>query len=216
MSKIEPIGETHQGTWQRVTTITAFPTQALVYEVRATDGNGNPVDVVDDGKVDHEGTMYIGEQTDDVKRFENLIRGFQSGGKHLGHDAPMKYFRDGWDKKYPLADLEACVTLMVRQSAAGKSFTRSDGTAATEAPTYTATDGKVAATAEECRRLNAKEHKIGRLPPLNSKGGGRIKKAALPAIDPTPGNDIGIEEGDDPYAKLAELRQQQQKNPSGG
>lgn len=216
MSKIEAIGDPLDQPWQKVTEITMFPTQALVYEVRATDGNGNPVDVEDDGKVDPDGTMYIGEQTDDVKRFENLIRGFQTGGKHPGHDAPKKYFRDGWDKKYPLANLEARVTLMARPAVAGKSYTRADGTMTTEAPKNTATDGKVAATAEECRRLNAKEYKIGRLPPLNSKGGGRIKKAAIPAIDPTPGNDTGIEEGDDPYAKLAELRQQQQKNASGG
>jgi hypothetical protein len=215
MSKIESIGETHDQPWQKVTTITKFPTQALVYEVRATDGNGNPVDVEDDGKIDPAGTMYVGEQTDDVKRFENLIRGFQTGGKHLGHDAPKKYFRDGWDKKYPLANLEARVTLMARPSVAGKSYTRADGTVATGAPKYTATDGKVAATAEECRRLNAKEYKIGRLPPLNSKGGGRIKKAPLPPIDPTPGDDTGIEEGDDPYARLDELRQQRE-NPSGG
>lgn len=216
MSKIQSIGKTYEQPWQKVTSIKTFPTQALVYEVRATDGNGNPVNIEVDGKSDSEGTMYIGEQADDQKRFENLVRGFQSCEKHSAHGAPMKYFRDGWDKTYPLAGLEARVILMARPSVAGKSYTRVDGTLTKEAPRYMATDGKVAAMAEERRRLKAKECKIGRLPPLNSKRGGRVKKAPIPAIDPTPGNDTGIEEGDSPYAKLAELRHQQQKNSKGG
>jgi hypothetical protein len=208
MNKIKSVGNTHDQPWQKVTATTNFPMQALVYEVRATDGNGNPVDVEDDGKVDREGTMYIGEQGDGVERFKNLIIGFQSNGTQGNHDAPKKYFNESWDKKYPLANLEAHVTLMVRPSIAGKSFTRADGTIATAAPKHTATDGKVMATKEERRRLKTKKHKIGRVPPLNGRGGGHVKKAALPAVDPSSGDDTGIEMHDDPHGKLAELKRQ--------
>lgn len=190
MSTIKPVGETHDQPWQNVMAITAFPMQALVYEVRATDGHGNPVVVDYEGKPDPEGTLYIGEQTDDVLRFKNLIEGFQL--KKGNHDAPMKYFKEGWDKKHPLATLEAKVTLMARPSLSGKNYTRADGTSTTNAPKHTATDGKVKGTSEECRRLNAKEHKIGRIPPLNRKRGGRIKKEPLMPVDPKSGDDTGI------------------------
>lgn len=201
---IKPVGKARgPGPWQNLLKTQSLPTQGLVYEVRATDGKGNPVPVDYKGIIDDTGMIYIGE-LDDTGRVNDLLKGFQTFGKDDPHGAATKFFAEGLDKLYPVDQLEIRVTLVDQSTPAPKSAL--SGMFDKPPEKGKPSDAKVAARTIERSKLSSFKYTVKRHPPLNKKGGYHTKKPPLTKsageIDPV---------GDDPVEMDAMSDEQKQK-----
>lgn len=173
---IPPVGKSRgAGPWQKLIQVKSLPTDALVYEVRATDGSGNAVPVTYQGKTDPTGMIYIGE-LDDTKRVNDLLKGFQTFGKTDPHGAPTKFYDEGLDKLYPVDQLEIRVTLVDQSKPADSDLS---GLFDKPGEKGKPSDAKVAARVNERGAIFKFEQQVKRLPPLNKKKGYHTKSPPL-------------------------------------
>jgi hypothetical protein len=180
MAKGKPISSVGRGPvpgpWTNLLKTKSLPTEGLVYEVRATDGNGNAVPVTYAGITDLTGMIYIGELAD-TPRVNDLLKGFQTHGKDDPHGAATKFFKEGLDTQYPVDQLEIRVTPVDQSAPAPKS--KYSGLFDKPVEKGKPSDAKVAARVNERGLLHAFEYTHKRLPPLNKKRGYHTKKPPL-------------------------------------
>lgn len=179
---IKPVGKARgPQAWQNLMQAKDLPKVALVYEVRATDGSGQPVAVTYKGSTDPTGMIYIGEQGDGVIRVNDLLTGFQTLGKKDPHGAPTKFFKEGLDKQYPVDQLEIRVTLVDQSSSSASDL---DGLFDRPAEKGKPSDAKASARLNERGLIRKFQQTYNRLPPLNKQQGYHTRKLPLA---PSPG-----------------------------